>query len=109
MVTISSNSTATKIYLDGVLGYTGSAGIIPIKDTDYFIGAYQKVGNTFLQNFKGYIADFRIYHSVFSDTDIAKIIINKYRLSNIKLTLEELDPDNLDLLANVIAPINSSL
>lgn len=73
MVTISSNSTATKIYLDGVLGYTGSAGIIPIKDTDYFIGAYQKVGNTFLQNFKGYIADFRIYHSVFSDTDIMRL------------------------------------
>lgn len=39
---------------------------------------------------------------VFSDTDIAKIIINKYRLSNIKLTLEELDPDNLDNLLNKI-------
>ena len=39
---------------------------------------------------------------VFSDTDIAKIIINKYRLSNIRLTLEELDPDNLDNLLNKI-------
>ena len=39
---------------------------------------------------------------VFSDTDIAKIIINKYRLSNIKLTLEELDSDNLDNLLNKI-------
>lgn len=39
---------------------------------------------------------------VFSDTDISKIIINKYRLSNIKLTLEELDPDNLDNLLNKI-------
>lgn len=73
MVTISSSSGVTDIYLDGELGYEGLPGITPINETKYFIGAYQKIENIFLQNFKGYIADFRIYHSTFTANDVMRL------------------------------------
>ena len=39
---------------------------------------------------------------VFSDTDISKIIANKYRLSNIKITEEDLEIDNLDVILDKV-------
>lgn len=40
--------------------------------------------------------------SVFSENNIAKIIVNKYRLNNINLTEDDLNPNDLSILSNKI-------
>ena len=40
--------------------------------------------------------------SVFEENNIARIILNKYRLDNINLTEESLDPNDLDTLIEKI-------
>ena len=39
---------------------------------------------------------------IFEETDIPKIIVNRYRLNNIKITEDDLNPDTLKLLKNKI-------
>lgn len=39
---------------------------------------------------------------IFQDYDIAKIIVNRYRLENINVTIDDLNPDNLDQIKNKI-------
>ena len=52
-------------YMDGVQIFTGAAGSIP--SGDYFIGAWKTAVQ---QNFKGKIADFKIYSTALSAEDI---------------------------------------
>ena len=73
MLTLVSSSTFTKWYLDGTLIYeTSNAGKIPANN-DFYIGAWHTSTS---QNFKGYIADFRIYHSILNTEDVDRLYQN---------------------------------
>ena len=59
------NSSGTTWYIDGVQVFTGTAGNVP--SDNYFIGAWKSATQ---QNFKGQIADFKIYATELSAEDI---------------------------------------
>lgn len=58
----------SKLYVNGELKLTGTAGTIPTGD--YFIGAWS---NTTKQNYEGLMSDFRIYCTPLLDTDIKQL------------------------------------
>lgn len=68
MLTMVRTSVDTKFYLDGELKLTGSAGTIPAGN--YFIGAWR---SALEQNYRGLLADARIYVTELSAEDIAEL------------------------------------
>lgn len=74
------NSTETKVYLNGELKLTGSAGTIP--SGDYFVGAWKTSAQ---QNYKGKINDVRIYDHCLSTEEVKRIsqgLVLHYSLNN---------------------------
>lgn len=68
MLTMVRTSVDTKFYLDGELKLTGSAGTIPAGN--YFIGAWR---SALEQNYRGLLADARIYVTALSIEDIEEL------------------------------------
>ena len=62
------NSTETKLYLNGELKVTGSAGTIP--NNNYFVGSWNSATQ---QNFKGKMCDVRIYDHCLSPMEIKQL------------------------------------
>ena len=58
----------SKLYVNGELKLTGTAGTIPTGN--YFIGAWS---NTTKQNYEGLMSDFRIYCTPLLDTDVKQL------------------------------------
>ena len=68
MVTMTRTSSGVKLYLNGELKATGSAGSMPTGN--YFIGAWNTATQ---QNFKGYIRSASIYKKELSQEDITNL------------------------------------
>ena len=62
------NTTETKLYLNGELKATGTAGTIP--NHDYFVGSWNTASQ---QNFKGKMCDVRIYDHCLSEMEIKQL------------------------------------
>lgn len=95
------NSTETKVYLNGELKLTGSAGTIP--SGDYFVGAWKTSAQ---QNYKGKINDVRIYDNCLSAEEIKRIsqgLILHYPLNHMGLGQENLlkGTDVLEITNNI--------
>ena len=71
MVTMTRTSSGVKLYLNGELKTTGSAGSMPTGN--YFIGAWNTATQ---QNFKGYIRSVSIYKKELSQEDITNLYIH---------------------------------
>ena len=71
MVTLTRTSSGSKLYLNGELIKSGSAGSVP--NGDYFIGAWK---TSTQQNFKGYMKRFSIYTKVLSDDDVMNLYLH---------------------------------
>ena len=67
-VVFTRNTTETKLYLNGELQVTGTAGTIP--SGNYFIGAWKTSAQ---QNFKGNMNDVRIYDHCLSPMEVKKL------------------------------------
>lgn len=63
------NSTETKLYLNGELKVTGSAGTIP-NNNNYFVGSWNSATQ---QNFKGKMCDVRIYDNCLSPMEVKQL------------------------------------
>lgn len=75
------NSTETKLYLNGELKVTGSAGTIP--NNNYFVGSWNSATQ---QNFKGKMCDVRIYDNCLSPMEIKQLsqgLVLHYPLADI--------------------------
>ena len=68
MVTFCRDSSGTKLYLNGEQKATGVTGSIP--SGTYFIGAWRSATE---QNYRGYLADARLYSTVLSAEDIQRL------------------------------------
>lgn len=68
MVTFVRTASNTKLYLNGVLGATGTTGSRP--SGQYFIGTCRDSSS---QNYKGLMSDARIYATALSDSDIKEL------------------------------------
>ena len=71
MVTLTRTSSGSKLYLNGELIKSGSAGSVP--NGDYFLGSWQAYNK---QNFKGYMKRFSIYTKVLSDDDVMNLYLH---------------------------------
>ena len=68
MVTLTRTSSGSKLYINGSLVKSGSAGSMP--SGDYFIGAWKTATQ---QNFKGYMRRFSIYKKELTQEDITNL------------------------------------
>ena len=71
MVTLTRTSSGSKLYINGSLVKSGSAGSTP--SGDYFIGAWKTATQ---QNFKGYIKKFSVFKKCLSDDDVMSLYIH---------------------------------
>lgn len=83
-VVFTRNTTETKLYLNGELKATGTAGTIP--NHDYFVGSWNTASQ---QNFKGKMCDVRIYDHCLSEMEIKQLsqgLVLHYPLNGINNT-----------------------
>lgn len=71
MVTLTRTSSGSKLYINGSLVKSGSAGSMPTGD--YFIGAWKTYAQ---QNFKGYIRNLSVFQKQLTDEDIMNLYIH---------------------------------
>lgn len=85
----------SKLYVNGELKITGSAGSIPIGD--YFIGAWK---TSTQQNYEGLMSDFRIYATALSVDDIKSLYQMGAAVDNLQnLHIYETEETNNNLFA----------
>ena len=71
MVTLTRTSSGSKLYINGSLVKSGSAGSMPTGD--YFIGAWKTYTQ---QNFKGYIRNLSVFQKQLTDEDVMNLYIH---------------------------------